>query len=92
MYTFDRNYLQTVVDHKGFINRIMKAQEECAEFIAEAFHVLDNRENSSHKLLSEMGDVYLTFEMLRLLLGDETVDKYCKLAEEKLHKRLGTKI
>lgn len=64
---------QRAIDIYGPENQMMKAKEECAEFIVATLHYEQGRV-PLETVIEELADVIITSQQARLILGPELVD------------------
>ena len=71
------------VDHFGFANQADLAQEECAELIVAINHCMRGRATVP-EVCEEIADVEIMCMQLRVMYGDDIVDRSKKAKLERL--------
>lgn len=70
----EKNIYQRALDKWGEASQIMMASGECGEFIAESTKHFVQNKSSVEAVASEVADVMIMMEQMRLLCGEELVD------------------
>ncbi len=76
------------LDHWGIRDQIEAAQEECAEFITAAFHLIRNREGASEEVVEEVADALLTLHEMAVLVGVDKVNDMIDFKVKRVRQRL----
>lgn len=78
------NIYQRALDKWGEASQIMMATGECGEFIAESTKHFVQNKSSVEAVASEVADVMIMMEQMRLLCGEELVDSIKQQKLERL--------
>ena len=76
------------LDHWGMRDQIEAAQEECAEFITAAFHLIRNREGARVEVIEEVADALLTLHEMALMVGVDKVNDILDFKIKRVRQRL----
>ncbi|EGR0364826.1 hypothetical protein V5H08_15685 [Vibrio cholerae] len=77
----EKSIYQRALEKWGEASQIMMASGECGEFIAESTKHFVQNKSSIQAVASEVADVMIMMEQMRLLCGEELVDR---IKEQKL--------
>jgi hypothetical protein len=86
-FVMEREVVREALALYGQEKQLSVAMEECAELIVEISHRLRGRGNEED-LASEVADVELVCQTLRMLLGDERVDSERRIKTTRLAARV----
>lgn len=82
----DEKILIDALEKWGDSSQIYMAIEECGELIVALSHSFRNSKNPN--IITEIADVLITVNQLRLIFGEEKVDEEIKLKQERLKLKL----
>lgn len=89
-----KSIFQRAIDAWGRIDQINKTTEECAELIVSLRHdtCIDHKDhNNSMPVITEMADVAIMLEQMKLIYGEEKFQAEYKRKLDRLEAKLNTR-
>ena len=83
-----KSIFEKAISKWGNASQMMMAQEECGELVACISQFIRGRKSKFH-LAEEVADVEIMCEQIRIMIGDEIVDREKRKKVVRLAERLG---